>query len=167
MTDTSGGDQWSTPQWLFDHFNHQYAFTLDAAASDLNHKCKAYFTIEHDALHRPWDSQSVWCNPPYSQTARWIDKAIYEIASAKRPMTIVMLVPNDTSTLWFQRAWEHAQVVTFLVGRVKFGGLKGSPRFGNTILVFTTEQTGHTKNCNLLDIREMQYAADKKGPKDP
>lgn len=167
MTDTLGGDEWSTPQWLFDFYNKQYAFNLDAAASDVNHKCETYYTIDNNALHQRWEGTSVWCNPPYSETARWVDKAIYEIGAARRPMTIVMLIPNDTSTLWFQRAWEHAQSITFVIGRIKFGGCKGSPRFGNIICVFTTEQTGQNKNCNLFDIREMQNAANQKRGENP
>ena len=41
---SSDKDYWETPQSLFDELNAEFNFTLDAAASDTNHKCKRYFT---------------------------------------------------------------------------------------------------------------------------
>ena len=37
---SSDKDYWETPQSLFDELNAEFNFTLDAAASDTNHKCK-------------------------------------------------------------------------------------------------------------------------------
>lgn len=41
---SSNKDYWETPQSLFDELNAEFNFTLDAAASDANRKCKRYFT---------------------------------------------------------------------------------------------------------------------------
>lgn len=41
---SSDKDYWETPQSLFDELNAEFNFTLDAAASDANHKCERYFT---------------------------------------------------------------------------------------------------------------------------
>lgn len=41
---SSDKDYWETPQSLFDELNAESNFTLDAAASDANHKCEKYFT---------------------------------------------------------------------------------------------------------------------------
>ena len=51
---TSRTDEWETPQDLFDNLNDQYHFTLDAAASDENHKCERYYTKADDGLSKKW-----------------------------------------------------------------------------------------------------------------
>lgn len=51
---TSSSDSWATPQWLFDELNTKYHFTLDAAASDENHKCDRYYTVKEDGLTQKW-----------------------------------------------------------------------------------------------------------------
>lgn len=47
-------DDWETPEWLFKELDSEFHFTLDAAASDTNHKCDKYFTKKDDALLRNW-----------------------------------------------------------------------------------------------------------------
>ena len=46
--------EWSTPQELFDGLNAVYHFTLDAAATAENAKCKRFFTREQDGLSKNW-----------------------------------------------------------------------------------------------------------------
>jgi site-specific DNA-methyltransferase (adenine-specific) len=45
---------WETPQKLFDELDAEFHFTLDAAASDENHKCARYFTQKDDGLRQNW-----------------------------------------------------------------------------------------------------------------
>ena len=45
---------WETPQRLFDELDAEFHFTLDAAASDENHKCARYFTQNDDGLRQNW-----------------------------------------------------------------------------------------------------------------
>lgn len=47
-------DDWETPQSLFDKLNEHFHFTLDAAASDSNHKLPRYYTKENDGLAQDW-----------------------------------------------------------------------------------------------------------------
>ena len=47
-------DEWETPQALFDDLNAEFDFELDACASDDNHKCAEYYTIEQDGLKIMW-----------------------------------------------------------------------------------------------------------------
>lgn len=56
---------WETPQKLFDELDAEFHFTLDAAASDENHKCARYFTQNDDGLRQNWEGETVFCNPPY------------------------------------------------------------------------------------------------------
>ena len=55
---------WETPQKLFDELDAEFHFTLDAAASDENHKCARYFTQNDDGLRQNWEGETVFCNPP-------------------------------------------------------------------------------------------------------
>lgn len=51
---SSDKNYWETPQKLFDELDAEFHFTLDAAASDENHKCARYFTQNDDGLRRNW-----------------------------------------------------------------------------------------------------------------
>lgn len=51
---TSKSDEWETPDALFQDLDREFHFDLDACASDDNHKCERYFTIEHDGLSQNW-----------------------------------------------------------------------------------------------------------------
>lgn len=48
---------WETPQKLFDELDAEFHFTLDAAASDENHKCARYFTQSDDGLRQNWGAK--------------------------------------------------------------------------------------------------------------
>lgn len=45
---------WETPQELFDKLHEEFHFTLDAAASDHNHKLPRYYTESTDGLSQDW-----------------------------------------------------------------------------------------------------------------
>lgn len=51
---SSDKNYWETPQNLFDKLDAEFHFTLDAAASDENHKCARYFTQKDDGLRQNW-----------------------------------------------------------------------------------------------------------------
>lgn len=51
---SSKTDEWSTPQDLFDELDREFRFTLDACATDENHKCDMYYTQEQDGLKQIW-----------------------------------------------------------------------------------------------------------------
>jgi phage N-6-adenine-methyltransferase len=123
--------EWSTPQWLFDKLDAEFGFTLDAAASALNHKCPRYFTMADDALTQDWGQSVVWCNPPYGRgLGNWFDKAhIATLAGA----TVVMLVPSRTGTGWFHDyAIKHT--VEYLKGRLKFGDASAGAPFDSIVV---------------------------------
>lgn len=131
-------DDWATPQQLFDALDAEFRFTLDAAASRHNAKCRRYFTRRRDGLSQSWGRQVVWCNPPYGRViAHWVRKA-HE--ASLRGATVVMLLPSRTDTKWFhQFAWKHGEV-RFLEGRVKFGGAKTAAPFPSVVVVFRPAQ---------------------------
>lgn len=76
---SSATDLWATPQWLFDDFNAEFGFTLDACALPSNAKCAKYFTPEVDGLAQDWGGEVVWCNPPYGrEIGKWVKKCAEE-----------------------------------------------------------------------------------------
>lgn len=112
-------DEWETPPWLFRQLELTHGpFELDPCATDDNHLCKRWFTVEDDGLEMAWAGR-VFMNPPYSQWAQWCAKAVREVRVGRCPR-VVALLPSDTSTQAFHRlVWGYAEV-TFLPKRVKF-----------------------------------------------
>lgn len=100
----SAGDERGTPQDFFDKLDAEFHFTLDAAASTLNHKCELWFGeggIAYDALEQDWGGEGsvVFLNPPYSVVGAFVKKAREE---ADKGAVIVMLLPVRSDTKWWQ-----------------------------------------------------------------
>lgn len=132
---SSATDLWATPQWLFDDFNAEFGFTLDACALPSNAKCAKYFTPEVDGLAQDWGGEVVWCNPPYGrEIGKWVKKCAEE--SKKNNTTVVALLPARTDTKWFHEYIYRRAEVVFLRGRLKFGDAKNSAPFPGMIVIF-------------------------------
>jgi phage N-6-adenine-methyltransferase len=93
---------WATPDWLFNLLDAEFHFTLDAAASPHNAKCKRFWTEEENGLAQNWGREIVWCNPPFSVRimAQWVRKA-YE--ASRSGATVVVLMPLWLDYEWFER----------------------------------------------------------------
>ena len=121
-------DEWETPQDLFDRLNAKYHFTLDAAASNSNHKCPKYYTKDQDGLVQDWGNDTVYVNPPYGRViADWVHKA-YE-THQQYGNTIVMLLPARTDTCWFHDYIYGQADIKFIKGRLRFSGSKCNAPF--------------------------------------
>lgn len=130
---TSTTDTWETPKEFFDRWNAVYHFDLDVCAIPENAKCKQYFTPEQDALQQEWNGVC-WMNPPYGrEIGRWVKKA-YESAR-KNGATVVCLLPARTDTEWWHDYCMHGDI-TFIRGRLRFGGSKNSAPFPSAVVVF-------------------------------
>lgn len=136
-------DQQSTPQWLFDDLASRFHFRLDAAADHTNFKCPDYYGpggIVDDALSVDWPTdRAIWLNPPYSRgnQRRFVEKAIQ---TAERGGRVIALLPADTGTKLFHELIWKRFVVEFIPGRLKFNGVKGSPRFASMVVDFDLTQ---------------------------
>lgn len=129
------------------------AFDLDVAACEESHWAECYYTKSDNGLARPWFGR-VWCNPPYSDIAPWVERAIASFHDGAQ--LVAMLIPaTRTEQAWWQRNIEPfrdwggegpAHVPTlrtyFLPGRTSFArpgsggvGQSGSP-FGCVLLVW-------------------------------
>lgn len=71
---SSKSDEWATPQAFFDEINKEFNFNLDPCSTDENHKCEKYFTKAENGLEKNWGGYRVFCNPPYSEISKWVDR---------------------------------------------------------------------------------------------
>jgi phage N-6-adenine-methyltransferase len=134
---SSQSDEWSTPQDFFNRYDSIYHFTLDVASTDANAKCDNHFTIAEDGLKQNWGGQTVWLNPPYGrQIGKWVEKAYQE--SRQPNTTVVCLLPARTDTKWFHDYCKRG-TITFIRGRLKFGGSRNSAPFPSMVVVFRSD----------------------------
>jgi len=125
--------RWATPDGLFQQLSKEFAFTLDVAADDTNHKCARYYTAEQDGLLQAW-SGTVWCNPPYGdRIGDWVAKACLERANG---ITTVLLLPVRTDTRWFHAYVLGQSEIRFIKGRLKFGESKDSAPFPSMLIIY-------------------------------
>lgn len=140
----AGHDLWATPHALYEVLNHEFLFTLDAAADESNTKCHKWLgpgsSIGEDALTASWDSAVVWCNPPYSggNLTLFVKRAWEQVQEHHN--TVVMLLPAYTDPkYWWDYVVPFADEVRFLKGRLQFlenGVKKQSARFPSAVVVF-------------------------------
>lgn len=130
---TSTKDDWATPDWFFEKLDAMFGFTLDACASAENAKCQKYFSKTQDGLAQRWRGK-VFCNPPYSQVADWMQKAFEE---SQRGAVVVCLVPARTCTQWWHNWVEGKADVVFVEGRLRFGNAKNPAPFPSAVVVYT------------------------------
>lgn len=133
---------WETPAWLYSELDNEFHFTLDAASSETNHKCRKYYTAENSAFDHEWTGETVFCNPPYGRAiADWVRKCSTE--ASREDTTVVMLIPARTDTKWFhQYILNHAEI-RFLKGRLRFetNGIPGGPApFPSMIVVMRSSE---------------------------
>lgn len=130
-------DTWETPQDLYDRLNKKYNFQLDPCCNEHNRKCPVGFDIAKNGLISEWASyKSIFMNPPYSEVAKWIQKAY---AESKKGCTVVCLVKSCTDTKWWHEYALKAHEIIFIKGRVKFGGSKTGAPFPSCIIIFKTD----------------------------
>jgi phage N-6-adenine-methyltransferase len=146
------------------------AWELDVAACDEAHLARRYFTKASNGLAQEWRGRAVWCNPPFSQIAAWVEKAWLEY-NAARFGTLAMLLPAvKTEQAWWQQqiepfrdAGDRPLLRTyFQPGRAAFSApglngepVKGSP-FGCVLLVWRCAawEPPKKRRLNIVDVLE-------------
>lgn len=137
-------DDWATPVAVFDPLHREFAFTLDAAASDHNARCDRYFTPQDDGLSQDWGSDVVWLNPPYGrEVAAWVRKAWL---ASRHGATVVCLIPARTDTGWWHDYAMRGEI-RFIRGRLNFDAKPGSEArkghnapFPSAVVIFRPER---------------------------
>ncbi len=148
-------DDRETAPEVFSPLNERFGFTLDVAAASHNAKCADYYTREDDGLAQPWRG-NVWCNPPYSDCAAWVQKAWGEWGNRRADLVVMLLPANRVEQAWWQDYVEPYRDrpgsplrVEFLRGRMRFIrpgaviGPKGDrPPFGCCLLIWDAALDG-------------------------
>lgn len=138
-----GNDNFQTPDHLFKQLNNIFCFTLDAACTTKNCKCVLgfYHDLGDNALNSDWSDQRVFCNPPFSQKAAFIEKAYNEVINGDCPICVMILPSNCQDSKAFQKYIKKNFFYETISGRVAFidpetgQAMKGN-NSGTTIVYF-------------------------------
>lgn len=160
---TAAKDEARTPPEIFGKLDEEFGFDCDAAANKQNALCKWYLGEDYtgrkeDSLIIDWGHtlfqdgltqnycKSFWVNPPYSNgnIMKFVEKAWLESGNGA---TVVLLIPSDPSTQYFDFCFENASEIRFMQPRVKFNNpdetpMKSSPPMGSMIVVFRPGEEG-------------------------
>lgn len=98
----SNGNDYKTPPEIYEmaleHLGLEQ-FTLDACCSDNNIPALMHFNKGiYDGLTESWEPYT-WCNPPYNECKKWIEKAYKE--NKEKDIVIAMLLPARTETKYW------------------------------------------------------------------
>lgn len=98
-------------------------FDLDPCADVMSCCARNWFT--DSGLDQRWHGR-IYVNPPFSDIAPWVDKALHELPRVK---SVTFLLPaNRTNQSWWIHLWQYARgtgqlndAIHWLSPRVKFG----------------------------------------------
>ncbi|WP_434418895.1 DNA N-6-adenine-methyltransferase [Nannocystis pusilla] len=118
-------DRYFTPAWLVEAVLEQLGGSIDLDPCwDPDAGCvvraEEVFDIRksQDGLVLPWDGTRVFCNPPYSDVAPWVLRAVQHAANGGE---VLMLINASTDTSVWQRYVLRHGCVCLLNKRVSFG----------------------------------------------
>jgi hypothetical protein len=108
----------TTPIDFFVKLDARFHFTMDGAASEENALLPRYSSI---AKPLSWHKERVFCNPPWSSIAEFMETAVDFEAE---PEFACFLVPARVNAKWFHRALTMGAVPEFFCGRLTFDRLR-------------------------------------------
>jgi len=120
-------DSWATPDYIFDPLDHEFGFTIDVCATKDNAKIQNWIELPNNALelcwrygddNNNWDQCVAWCNPPYSDVAPWIAKAIEQARCNN--VTTVMLTNYIVDCAYFHEHLPHIEEIRLALTRIQF-----------------------------------------------
>lgn len=117
-----GNDCFETPDNIFNQLNDIFNFELDAACTSANSKCNSGFFYDEglDGLKESWGGYRVFCNPPFSNKAKWIEKAHHAVQHDGCPICVMILPANCIDSEAFQEIIYPNYHFEILKGRVSF-----------------------------------------------
>lgn len=146
----SNNTVYETPQILFDLLNNEFNFTLDICASDDNHKCDNYFTVNDNALNKSWIG-NCWLNPPFGKFLGKYMTKLYEEQTINGGIK-VGLTPVRSNTIWWAKIINNAEI-RFINGEVNFNNEKRGLWLPICILIFGSTKP---KTHSVIDYRKMR-----------
>lgn len=114
-------DTYRTPRYLFNWLNKRFKFEIDGCATPANALCDMYITQADDftnPIRKLRSQSSIWVNPPYSNPLPFVERAAQLKTEGH---LVVMLLPADKSTKWYQVIQANAtEVIDIIGGRISF-----------------------------------------------
>lgn len=155
-----------TPKWLVRFLELKFApngFDLDVAASAENAVGKLYYDEKANGLVGHWHG-NVFCNPPFSEAGKWVEKTLLEWGRWKSGYSATLVLPVGCSQQWYHRGVlgsTHA-TVWHPDMRINFDYPDGSPSDRadrDTMIVTYSRITGEGAKVRTLPVREFKKAA--------
>lgn len=188
MTDKFDKDSYRTPKYIFKWLSElHYYFDIDGCASEHNRLCKhwigptqiisgvpvfaeynlAYDFLGDDVFKKVKElseanlgyAARIYVNPPYSNPLPFIERAVGLMRAGH---LVVMLLPADKSTKWYQVIQRNAtEVIDIVGGRINFihpetgEEVKGNNK-GSMVAVFDPFMQGFvTRQVSLSFIKKV------------
>lgn len=93
--------------------------------------------VKFDGLNSDWEGDRIFVNPPYSNPAPWVEKAITE---SKKGKIVALLLKHDSSTKWWAKLHEAGAHFLPFIGRLSFDG-KGAAPFPSVLIFLVNDVT--------------------------
>jgi hypothetical protein len=146
---SSKTDEHPTPASITDHLYLFFWMKIDLdPCSDpgKNIQAKRHFLKEDDGLTKDWcnpdgSPADIFVNPPFSETAKWVEKAIEE-KSKGHIANLVFLSKFDSRVRWFESLMEKSDLFLLVKGYTSYEGNDGNPALFSTVLWFFGERKG-------------------------
>lgn len=138
MTAQGKGDEWMTPDYIFDGLHDIHKFDLDPAAPRGYERPLKFFTIMDDGLSKGWEGV-IFCNPPWSNIGRWLAHGYHQMKGG-HAKKIVWLLPSRTGTAWWHEFYKFGEIQWFRK-RIKFKGAKHNCPEWNCLWIWTVPMT--------------------------
>ncbi|MDH3003479.1 adenine methyltransferase [Pasteurella multocida] len=162
-------DHYRTPKYVFNWLDRRFYFLIDGCASEHNALCSTYIgdginaaapdflTFEplEQVIETAEATLRIFVNPPYSNPLPFVQRAA-ELRNAG--YLVVMLLPADKSTKWYQVIQDNAtEVIDIVGGRINFlhpvtgEEVKGNNK-GSMVAVFDPIMQGFITRSVSLDF---------------
>ncbi|MDY0650375.1 phage N-6-adenine-methyltransferase [Pasteurella multocida] len=162
-------DHYRTPKYVFNWLDRRFYFLIDGCASEHNARCSTYIgdginaaapdflTFEplEQVIETAEATLRIFVNPPYSNPLPFVQRAA-ELRNAG--YLVVMLLPADKSTKWYQVIQDNAtEVIDIVGGRINFlhpitgEEVKGNNK-GSMVVVFDPAMQGFITRSVSLDF---------------
>jgi hypothetical protein len=148
-------DEWYTPAYVFDALG--VTFDLDVASPPEGPRHVPHSRFYSDrSLDREW-SGFVWMNPPYGHQKTkqaWLNK-FFDHGNG------IALLPDRTSTDWWQSASNRSDVYLFTREKIKFERRDGStgnqPGNGNTFFAIGKKASNALIQAKTLGVVQVPF----------
>lgn len=108
-------DEWYTPIFLVkmvkEFFNNEIHLDPCCARNNPEHtESVIQYRKEDEPLHQSWIVDNVYCNPPYSETYKWVNKCVREYLQGNAK-EVLLLVKCDPSVRWWQQIFMYPMAI--------------------------------------------------------